>query len=189
MPANDRFEVYLEKRTCTERKIQFKVCSNLYTRKNVRKLTTSGDVKKVFFKTCSVKSGRKIIFFPHTLLRNYASWGCRNPGNAKLQHLQFMTRIMLEEKKFKKVSKVKDLKFWRQSPPKIVGLNLKYYFDEKNKISKKSKFKSESPSFFQKRNQKIENLDKNPVKLVYLQFYFFILAIYINRRWKKRNLQ
>jgi len=155
-----------------ERKIQFKVCSNLYTRKNVRKLTTSGDVKKVFFKTCSVKSGRKIIFFPRTLPRNYASWGCRNPGNAKLQHLQFMTRIMLEEKIFLKIFEGERFRILKTIATKNNWPELKIYFDEKNKISKKSKFKSESPSFFQKRNQKIENFEKNPVKLVYLKFFF-----------------
>ena len=35
-----------------------------------------------------------------------------------------------------------------QSPPKIIGLYLKNYFDEKNEISKKSKSNSESPGFF-----------------------------------------
>ena len=76
-----------------------------------------------------------------------------------------------KRKNFKKFSKVKGLEFWRQSPPKIIGLNLKFISTRKRK-SKKSKFKSESPSFFQKRNQKIENFEKNPVKLVYLKFFF-----------------
>ena len=75
--------------------------------------------------------------------------------------------------------------FLRQSPPKIFGLNLKNYFNEKNKISKKSKSKSESLSFFQKRNQKIENVDKNSVTLVYLEFFFFNFRGPIIRRWKK----
>jgi len=77
---------------------------------------------------------------------------------------------------FFKIFEGEDLEFWSQSPPKINGVNLKNYFDEKNKISKKSKFKSESASFFQKKNQKIKNLDKNSIKLVYLEFFFFILG-------------
>jgi len=84
-----------------------------------------------------------------------------------------MTRIMLEEIFFFLVSKVKDSKFLRQSLPKICGLNVKNYFNEKNKISKKSKSKSESLSFFQSRNEKIENFDKNSVTLVYWEFFFF----------------
>ena len=83
-----------------------------------------------------------------------------------------MTRIMLDEIFFY-VSKVKDSEFLRQSLPKICGLNVKNYFNEINKISKKSKSKSQSLNFFQKRNEKIENFDKNSVTLVYLEFSFF----------------
>ena len=54
-----------------------------------------------------------------------------------------------------------------------IELNVKNYFNEKNKISKKSKSKPQSLNFFQKRNEKIENFDKNSVTLVYLDFSFF----------------
>jgi len=87
---------------------------------------------------------------------------------------------MLEEKKFQKVLKVKN--------SKIIGLNLKNYFDEKNEISKKSKSNSESPGFFQKRNQKIENFEKNPVKLVYLKFFFFILGAILRTEDEKSEM-
>ena len=46
----------------------------------------------------------------------------------------------------------------------------------KIEISKKSKSKSQSLNFFQKRNEKIENFDKNSVTLVYWEFFFLILG-------------
>jgi len=89
-----------------------------------------------------------------------------------------MTRIMLEEKKFKKEGE--RFGILKTIATKNNWPELKIYFDEKNKISKKSKFKSESPSFFQKRNQKIENFEKNPVKLVYLKFFFYFRGYITN---------
>ena len=97
-------------------------------------------------------------------------------------------RNYAEREIFSKIFQGEDLEFWRQSPPKINGVNLKNYFDKKNKISKKSKFKSESPSFFQKRNQKIENFEKNPVKLVYLKFFFFILGAILRTEDEKSEM-
>jgi len=78
-----------------------------------------------------------------------------------------MTRIMLEEIFFFLSFESK-----RFEISKTI-VNVKNYFNEKNKISKKSKSKSQSLNFFQKRNEKIENFDKNSVTLVYLEFSFF----------------
>ena len=92
--------------------------------------------------------------------------------------------------KRKNLEKFRRWKFWNLKAivpsSKIIGLYLKNYFDEKNKISKKSKFKSQSRRFFKKRDQKIENLDKKFCQTSIPKFFFFNSSGYmINRRWKK----
>ena len=144
------------------------MCINLYTRKNVRKLPV-GMLKRLFSKSAVPKVGENSIFFIVLYLSTDQS---RNYAGREICFLIF---------------EGEDLEFWRQSPPKINGVNLKNYFDEKNKISKKSKFKSESPSFFQKRNQKIENLGKNSVNLVYL-IDLHLLNVRFSRSTSKRWL-
>jgi len=52
-----------------------------------------------------LKVGENSFFFLVLYLstnqnRNSASWGCKNSGNSKLQCLWFVTRIMLQKKKF-----------------------------------------------------------------------------------------
>jgi len=124
-----------------------------YIRKNVRKLSMEM-LKSLFSRPAVPKVGENSIFF---LVLYLSTDQNRNYAGREIFFLIFQGE---------------DLEFWRQSPPKIKCVNLKNYFDKKNKISKKSKFKSESARFFQKKNQKIENFEKNPVKLVYLKFFF-----------------
>ena len=76
-----------------------------------------------------------------------------------------------------------DLEFWRQSPPKINGVNLKNYFDKKNKISKKSKFKSESPHPPRSCSEKRQLFYITEIKshfylfLIKLCFYLFLIKL------------
>jgi len=62
---------------------------------------------------------------------------------------------------------------------KNMWIERKKLFQREKQISKKSKSKSESLSFFQKTNEKIENSDKNSVTLVHLEFFFLNFMAHI----------
>jgi len=83
-----------------------------------------------------------------------------------------MTRIVLEENFFFLSFESKRFGISKTIVTKNMWIE-RNYFNVKNKISRKSKSKSQSLNFFQKRNEKIENFDKNSVTLVYLEFSFF----------------
>jgi len=72
-----------------------------------------------------------------------------------------MMRIMWEEKKFRKVSKVKILEFEGNRP--VIKNNwtaLKKLFRREKQNLQEIKIQIQSPRFLQKRDLKIENLDK-----------------------------
>jgi len=84
-----------------------------------------------------------------------------------------------KRKNFKKFSKVKGLEFWRQSPPKIIGLNLKFISTRKTKSQRNQNSNPKVPAFFKKEIKKL----KISKKILFFYFRGYIT----NWRWKKRN--
>ena len=71
-----------------------------------------------------------------------------------------MKRIMMEEIFFFLISKVKHSGFLRQSLPKICGLNVKNYFNEKKKSQRNQNRNLEVSAFFKKEMKKLKILIK-----------------------------
>jgi len=154
------------------------VYSHLYARKNVRKLREEM-WKRLFSKGAVPKVGDNSIFFL-VLLIKIGIMRLEDAETLVTQNYNVSSSWCELCRKRKNLEKFRRWKFWNLkaivSSSKIIGLYLKNYFDEKNKISKKSKFKSQSRRFFKKRDQKIENLDKKFCQTSIPKFFFLIKA-------------
>jgi len=81
-----------------------------------------------------------------------------------------MMRIMWEEKKFRKVSKVKILEFEGNRPV------IKNNWTALKKLFRRENSNPKVADFLKKKIKKLKILTKNSGKLVYLNFYFLIKA-------------